>query len=246
MGLLNLPKLVNHDYNHNCGAYNRSVVQAFKNLQIISPIYKYVGDPSLLQAVDDVGGVQGKEILDFGCGLGMYSRMFAERGAKFVLGTDISRYTIEVAQEKEIESGNKNPILYRVADCGEANLNLGQQFDIGICFNVFHYAENVATLEQFALNLYKHVKPHGTVVLSLLNGQYNWDYSYPKSGGQKYRFNLCKPSPKAENGDVCKFHIVDIHGNSMLSVPYYHYSTKLIQELWRMQDLAISNGVFGQ
>ncbi len=69
-------------------------------LQEISPIYKYVGDPSLFEALDRYGGVKGKKILDFGCALGKYSALFVSKGAEFVLGTDISNEGIAVAKAR--------------------------------------------------------------------------------------------------------------------------------------------------
>ena len=81
-------------------AYKMQVVKQFKHLQEISPIYKYVGDPSLFNSLKRFGDLKGKEILDFGCGLGMYAEMFAKMGASYVLGTDISEECLEIAQSK--------------------------------------------------------------------------------------------------------------------------------------------------
>lgn len=40
---------------------------------------------------DLIGNVENKTILDLGCGIGEFSRYFAENGAKKVVGIDISK-----------------------------------------------------------------------------------------------------------------------------------------------------------
>ncbi len=74
--------------------------------------------------------------------------------------------------------------------------------------------------------MFTYLRPGGVAALSLLNGRPDWMYDYPKEGQRKYRFNLCKPSPTAQDTDECRFHFVDSEGDSFLSVPYYHYSNE--------------------
>ena len=48
----------------------------------------------------------GKRVLDLGCGYGWHAAYAAERGARSVLGIDISRKMLEVAREK-----NSAPVI---------------------------------------------------------------------------------------------------------------------------------------
>ncbi|NTU66848.1 MAG: methyltransferase domain-containing protein [Candidatus Moranbacteria bacterium] len=46
---------------------------------------------------------EGKTVLDHGCGNGRYSELFCQRGAKEVLGIDLSRSMVQKAKERKEE-----------------------------------------------------------------------------------------------------------------------------------------------
>ena len=84
--------------------------------------------------------LEGKTILDLGCGAGGMSKYFVEQGAKRVVAVDISQNMINVAK-----SQNCKNIDYRVLpmeNIGEIN----EKFDLVFSSLAFHYVEDFATL----------------------------------------------------------------------------------------------------
>ena len=47
-----------------------------------------------------IGDIQGKIVLDIGCGEGYNTRMFAQQGAQ-VIGVDLAKETSQIVQEEE-------------------------------------------------------------------------------------------------------------------------------------------------
>lgn len=59
------------------------------------------GDPDDGVVFATLGDVRERDILDFGCGTGMYSRWLEERGARRVVGYDISEGMLSYARRRE-------------------------------------------------------------------------------------------------------------------------------------------------
>ena len=83
----------------------------------------------------------GKTILDLGCGEGMMCRYFMEKGAKSVLGVDISNNMINEAKKQ-----TKDPnVTYQIL--AMENLStINQKFDIVFSSLAFHYIEDFEKL----------------------------------------------------------------------------------------------------
>ncbi|HEV2744107.1 MAG TPA: class I SAM-dependent methyltransferase [Rubrobacter sp.] len=83
------------------------------------------------------GDVTGKNVLDVGCGSGVYSVDFARRGARRVVGVDFSENMLALARGEAEQ--------HRVADRCEfvqadfLDLDLEETFDISIAMGVFDY-----------------------------------------------------------------------------------------------------------
>jgi ubiquinone/menaquinone biosynthesis C-methylase UbiE len=80
-----------------------------------------------------MGDINGKKILDAGCGEGYNTRLMAQKGAQ-VTGVDISPRMIELAKEEE----QRNPlgISYHVASVSELSLFKRESFDMVVSFMV--------------------------------------------------------------------------------------------------------------
>jgi ubiquinone/menaquinone biosynthesis C-methylase UbiE len=87
----------------------------------------YLNGPALRRMVGDV---DGKRVLDVGCGEGYFTRMFAEAGAS-VVGVDLSEALIAAALEEE----KRRPlgVKYLVADAADMSALGSGSFDVAYC-----------------------------------------------------------------------------------------------------------------
>jgi 2-polyprenyl-3-methyl-5-hydroxy-6-metoxy-1,4-benzoquinol methylase len=96
---------------------------------------------------DQAGDVTGKKILDVGCGSGVYSVDFARRGARRVVGIDLSNNMLELANQEAEQHGVAERCAFIRADFLE--LDLKDTFDISIAMGVFDYVpDQVAFLRK--------------------------------------------------------------------------------------------------
>lgn len=119
--------------------------------------------------------VEGKEVLDLGCGYGNNAMDFIEKGAKGVTGVDISTKMLEIAKSK-----NSHPCIQYLnmdmADIGGIN----KKFDLVYSSLAFHYVENFPELLK---NIYNLLNEGGILLFSqehpittaTLNGEGNFN-----------------------------------------------------------------------
>lgn len=84
-----------------------------------------------------VPAVKNKSILDLGCGYGENDKYFKELGAKEILGIDISKHMIEIANKENKIDG----IEYRVLPMEDIT-NIDKKFDVIISSLAFHYIKD--------------------------------------------------------------------------------------------------------
>ncbi|WP_235440491.1 class I SAM-dependent methyltransferase [Paenibacillus sp. DMB20] len=103
--------------------------------------------------------IEGRRILDLGCGFGWFCRFARQHGAGSVLGVDVS--------EKMLARGKaetKDPLItYRKADLEQLELNAGA-FDLVFSSLVFHYIEK---LDRLMAEVHKSLLPGGHFVFSV-------------------------------------------------------------------------------
>jgi len=89
---------------------------------------EYLNGPALKRMVGDV---EGKNVLDVGCGEGYFSRFFAMAGAE-VTGVDLSDALIKAAVEEE----KRHPlgVKYLVADAADLSMLESENFDLAFCY----------------------------------------------------------------------------------------------------------------
>jgi 2-polyprenyl-3-methyl-5-hydroxy-6-metoxy-1,4-benzoquinol methylase len=101
----------------------------------------------------------GKKVLDAGCGTGIYSKFYAERGSD-VSGVDFSHSAIEKIQSENI-SGK-----FQVGDI--SSLNFGSnEFDIVHCFSVLYHIISDNEWEEAISELCRVLKPNGILLLRI-------------------------------------------------------------------------------
>ncbi len=114
--------------------------------------------------VEEVGGgLDGKRVLDVGCGGGLLSEEFARRGA-VVTGIDLSSTTIEVA--KDHATREALDIDYRVATVVELKDEFPEAFDCIVCSEVLEHIEKP---EEFLNDCSAMLKEGGLFLFSTIN-----------------------------------------------------------------------------
>lgn len=112
--------------------------------------------PELQKLLPDFSG---KRVLDLGCGYGWHCRYAAERGASYVLGTDLS--------EKMLERARQFPpcpaIEYRRAAMEELSFPEGS-FDVVLSSLAFHYVQDFGALVE---NIGRWLTAGGAFVFSM-------------------------------------------------------------------------------
>ncbi|WMT89240.1 class I SAM-dependent methyltransferase [Pelagibacterium sp. H642] len=94
--------------------------------------------PALRAMLPDLNG---KRVLDLGCGFGAFARFAAAEGANSVLGIDLSEKMLETARERTDNAA----VAYQRGDLDK--LDLGDRtFDVVFSSLAFHYAADFATL----------------------------------------------------------------------------------------------------
>jgi ubiquinone/menaquinone biosynthesis C-methylase UbiE len=83
------------------------------------------------------GDVTGKNVLDVGCGSGVYSVDFARRGSRRVVGVDFSENMLALARGEAEQHRVADRCEFVQADFLE--LDLEETFDISIAMGVFDY-----------------------------------------------------------------------------------------------------------
>ena len=133
--------------------YKRTVQKRFeRDAQSFDAIYRLERSPfwrlvntTLRKAVferyattfERAGDVTGKDVLDVGCGSGVYSVDFARRGARRVVGVDFSANMLALARREAEQHEVADRCEFVQADFLE--LDPDETFDISIAMGVFDY-----------------------------------------------------------------------------------------------------------
>lgn len=102
---------------------------------------------------------RGRRVLDLGCGYGWHCKYAADNGALSVLGTDISRKMLEVAEQKNSDSR----IEYRRIAMEDLDFPAGA-FDVVLSSLAFHY---VRDFELLIKNIAVWLRTGGELVFSV-------------------------------------------------------------------------------
>ncbi len=103
------------------------------------------------------------QIIDFGCGNGRHALELASRGFN-VLGIDYSGRNIQIAQSQS----QTDHVRFMRADC--RNVELDEKADLALClYDVVGSFVNQYDNLEIIKNIYKHLKPSGYLVMSVMN-----------------------------------------------------------------------------
>lgn len=175
-----------------------------------------------------VGSVEGLDVLDLGCGEGRTCRTFVHRGARFVVGTDISPEMICRAIEKNTsddETSISPNLRYQVLDARDDTFVLPHPVDLVSAMYLLHYASTESDLEKMCRLIARNLKPGGRFVTYGANPDYDFSRPEPRLAEQ---FGA---GSRVVKGNRCELAISD------LRVEFWQWSTETHEACLRLAGL---------
>jgi len=121
-------------------------------------------NPLRLDWIDAQARLQGKRVLDVGCGGGILAESMARRGAQ-VLGIDLATKPLKVAQLHAMEAGVQQ-LNYREVAVEALAAEAPGSFDVVTCMEMLEHVPQPSSVVQACAQL---VKPGGWVFFSTIN-----------------------------------------------------------------------------
>jgi 2-polyprenyl-6-hydroxyphenyl methylase/3-demethylubiquinone-9 3-methyltransferase len=120
-------------------------------------------NPLRLDYIDRIARLDGKTVLDVGCGGGILAESMAERGAR-VTGIDLAEKPLKVAQLHLRESGRH--VDYRMISAEDLVREMPQAFDVVTCMEMLEHVPDPAATVRACAEL---LKPHGLAFFATIN-----------------------------------------------------------------------------
>ena len=120
-------------------------------------------NPLRLDFIDARAGLNGRNVLDVGCGGGILAESMAARGAE-VTGIDMGEAPLEVARLHLLESGQQ--VDYRRIPVEQLATEMPAHFDVVTCMEMLEHVPDPASVITACATL---VKPGGQVFFSTIN-----------------------------------------------------------------------------
>ncbi len=159
------------------------------------------------KVLEFAGDLRDRQVLDFGCGQGRFSRRFCDLGAK-VIGFDRSEAELEIARKQD----RKGDILYT----SDASLLGDRQFDFVLCFMVLLCNSKPDSLA-IARRIYQWTKVGGTACFVNTN---------TKTLGEKFKDFYSEPPDDAVEGTPYKT-IIPTSKGAIEAIDRYYSPTHL-------------------
>lgn len=121
-------------------------------------------NPLRLDWINSHVPLDGKRVLDVGCGGGILSDSMARKGAE-VLGIDLSAKALKVAQLHALEAGTTN-VAYREVSAEALAAEQPGSFDVVTCMEMLEHVPDPASIVRSCAAL---AKPGGWVFFSTIN-----------------------------------------------------------------------------
>lgn len=127
----------------------------FKPLHAINPLR--------LGWIESITNLEGKRVLDVGCGGGILAESLSKAGAT-VTGIDLSTKALKVAELHQLESGTT--VRYRSISAEDLAKEEPHSYDVVTCMEMLEHVPDPASVVKACANL---CKPGGHIFFSTLN-----------------------------------------------------------------------------
>jgi len=164
--------------------------------------------PSILKALRNI---KNKQIADFGCGSGYFSRILAKKGA-IVTAIDRSEEQIKIAM-----SNDRKNITYIKSEIYKTKLN-DEQFDIALVNLVLIEAKSSNEFKRIIKECYRTLRHGGMLVIGA---------THPTNIGRGSKIVNIYPTHNKtyfDNGVKCQIVCYLANGSTMEFYPNYHYT----------------------
>ena len=120
-------------------------------------------NPLRLAYIDEIAHIQGKRVLDVGCGGGILAESMAAKGAE-VTGIDMGEAPLEVARLHLLETGEQ--VDYQQIPVEQLAAGHPAEFDVVTCMEMLEHVPDPSSVVNACASL---AKPGGYVFFSTLN-----------------------------------------------------------------------------
>lgn len=121
-------------------------------------------NPLRLDWIDRIAGLDGKDVVDVGCGGGILADAMARRGAR-TLGIDLAEKSLKVASLHALDAGTPN-IDYRLVSAEELAAETPQSRDVVTCMEMLEHVPDPAAIVRACAGL---LRPGGWAFFSTIS-----------------------------------------------------------------------------
>lgn len=177
--------------------------------------------------------LDGKRILDLGCGTGYYARRFKQLNCSYVLGVDVSTSMLNAAREEEKQSPMN--IEYICADAKSLFVS-EEPFDLVIGIYLLTNARTREELVQMVLTIYNQLRRGGGFIGTITNS-INGTALFEKDRFRKYGATIHVDKTVEENsipdGTPIKIDMFNSDDNKIGEICDFHWSASTYETVFQ-------------
>ncbi|KAF1759902.1 hypothetical protein GCK72_016369 [Caenorhabditis remanei] len=185
--------------------------------------------PTIQKAFGDI--LEGKKVLDVGCGNGHYSFDFLRWGAHQVTGIDNSEEMIQICNSTDSDSLDTQNIDFHKADITDFSLP-ENEYDVATAFFVLQFLHEKDDVAKAIQNISRHLKTGGTLFGLIPNGVQG--VTLPRDMGVKLGAQIEKtPGSSFVDGEVVGIHFYangEVCGSSKIALHSRQFYEKCFKD----------------